>query len=72
MALVFDFAARRQQAHQRREQRGLAGAIGADDGDDLAFADAYIDLVDGLDTPVIDAQAAGFHDHRLHSSTPPR
>jgi hypothetical protein len=72
MALVLDFAARGQQAHQGGEQRRLAGAVGADDGDDLAFANAQVDLVDGFDAPVVDAQARGFEQHGFHSSTPPR
>jgi hypothetical protein len=72
LALVLHLATRRQQAHQGRQQRGLAGAVGTDDGDDLAFADAQVDLVDGLDASVIDAQAGCFEQYRLHSSTPPR
>ena len=49
-------AARGQQAHRRAQQRGLAGAVGADHGDDLAFVDAQVDAVHRLDRAVGDAE----------------
>ena len=36
-------------ADDRLQQRGFAGAVGADDGDDLAGADANIDMVNGAE-----------------------
>jgi hypothetical protein len=38
------------------QQRGLARAVGADDGDDLALAHRQVDLVHGLDLAVGDAE----------------
>ena len=51
-ALEHHAALERQDAHHGVEQRGLAGAIGADDGDDLAAADLEIDGADSLDLAV--------------------
>ena len=51
LASKLERAPRRQQAHRSAQQRGLAGAVGADHGDDLAFVDLEVDLVYGLDGP---------------------
>jgi len=71
-------ALRRQQAHRGAEQRGLAGAVGSDDGDDLAFVHLQRDLVHGLHRAVGDAEVPEFK-KRCHavtaivsSSLPPR
>ncbi len=73
-------AGRRQRAHDRGEQRRLAGAVGTDDGDDLADADVEVGVRQRLDLAVRDGQVADFEDavgtHRIHaasfSSMPPR
>ena len=39
-------------ANDRLEQRRFAGAIGADDGHDLAGANADIDMIDGAEITV--------------------
>ena len=81
-AHVNDFAGRRQQAHQRRQQGRLAGTVGADDGDDLAPANGQADIVQRLDLAVGDTEVADVEDDLVlvqvrvlagHAhSTPPR
>ena len=47
----------RLDAGEAAQQRGLAGAVGADDGDDLAGVDREVDAVQHLDAAVAGAQA---------------
>ncbi len=44
---------RRQEAVDGAERRGLARAVGADQGDDLALLDVQGDPAQGLDVPVV-------------------
>ncbi len=59
-----------QQADQRRHQGGLAGAIGADQADDLAFLQVQVEVAYRLDLAVVDRQVA--HIQQATHSTPPR
>ena len=70
MLLVAALAVRRQQAHQRRQQRGLAGAVRADHGDDLAGLHLEADAGHGFDLAVADMQVVD-REQRGHA-TPPR
>ena len=54
---VIAAAGDRLDAGEAAEQRGLAGAVGADDGDDLAGVDREVDAVQHLDAAVAGAQA---------------
>ena len=73
-------AARGQQAHGRAQQRGLAGAVRPDHGDDLAFIDRQRQLVHGLHRAIGHAEVRQFQQPRAHaaacvskgSSMPPR
>ena len=56
LALELDGAAAGQYAHQRIEQGGLAGAVGADDGDDAALGGLQVDAVQHLGPAVAGAQ----------------
>ncbi len=60
----------RQQAHDGAEQRRLARAVGADDGDDLARIQGQRDLTDRFHLAVVDAEIAHL-EQRAHA-TPPR
>ena len=42
----------RQRAGNRAQKRGLAGAVGADDGDRLALLDGHIDVEQRLEVAV--------------------
>ena len=54
-------------AHQV-EDRGLAGAVGADDGEDLALADVEGHAVDGLDAAEVDREVVDREEaHRSRS-----
>ena len=46
------------------EQRALAGAVGADDGDDLALGHGQIEAVEDLDPPVAGADVAAVQARR--------
>src|SRR5690606_38306906 len=46
------------------EDGGLAGAVGADDGEDLAALHGEADVIDGADAAETDAQPLG-HQHGL-------
>ncbi len=66
-----------EHAHDRRQQSGLAGAVGADHRDDLPFADGQAGVAQRLDLAVGHAQilhleqgVTGFIAHRLHSAAP--
>jgi hypothetical protein len=53
--LAFEFDRPRGRVHEAgngSERRGLAGAVGADQGDDLAFVDVDRHTAQGLDAPV--------------------
>ncbi len=68
-AVEYELAAGRlvDAAHQV-EDRGLAGAVGADDGEDLALVDVEGDAVDGLDAAEVDREAVdGEEAHRRRS-----
>jgi hypothetical protein len=41
-----------QDPHDRIQQRGLAGAVGADNGDDLVVGDVERHRADGLDLAI--------------------
>ena len=45
------------------KQRGFAGAVGADDGNDLACMDGNIDMIDGAEFVIESGQA--FHGQKL-------
>ena len=62
-------ALQRQDAHGRIEQRGLARAIGADDGDDLVVADLERHAAHGLDLAVGDMHV-GDGEQRAHVTAP--
>jgi hypothetical protein len=55
-------AGRRQRAHDRGQQRRLAGTVGPDHGDDLARADVEVGVGKRLDLAVRDGQVADFED----------
>jgi hypothetical protein len=61
-------AAGARAAAHRHQQRGLAGAVGADQRDDLALVDVQADLVDGADGAVVGAQLPELQHARHHSS----
>ena len=48
----------RHQAVDAAQQRGLAAAGRADDGDDLALADVEVDVAEDFERAVVLAQAA--------------
>ena len=52
------------------QQRRLAGAVGAEQGDDLAFVDVEVDAEEDLQRPVGDVDAAGSVDQRAHGGRP--
>ena len=70
LAVQMDLAARGQQAHGGRQQRGLACAVGADDGDDLAAAHIQIHLVHRLHGTVGHAQALELQKGVAHAVSP--
>ena len=55
-------------AHDGVEEGGLAGAVGADDGDDLAGGDVEGGVVEGGDAAVGDVEMV--HGEESHSSAP--
>ena len=59
-----------QQPHDRFEQRRLAGAVGADQRDDLAGGDLEIDAVERLEIAIAGDQAMGGEQRRAHASIP--
>ncbi len=62
-------ARRLDEAGQRTERRGLAGAIGADQRDQFAFIDVEVDPFDGADAAVGDFQPLHI-EQRAHAETP--
>jgi hypothetical protein len=62
-------ALQRQDAHDGRQQRGLAGAVGADDSDDLVVADVERNAAHGLDLAVGNMDAGNVQ-QRAHALTP--
>ena len=62
-------ALQRQHAHDGVEQRGLAGAVGADDGDDLVVGDVERHAAHGLDLAVGDMDIGKFQ-QRAHAAAP--
>src|SRR5207244_1447405 len=63
LALELDLAlAGWQQAGERLDQRGLARAVRADDGDDAARAERGIDALENVAGPVPGVQARGAQD----------
>ncbi|MNT45851.1 hypothetical protein D3C72_1824540 [compost metagenome] len=72
LAAEDDAAGGRQHAHDGGQQGGLARAIGADHGHDLAFAHRQADARYGFHLVVGHAQVAHFQQIRAHHSTPPR
>src|SRR5262249_32444133 len=69
LAVEGDTALQRQDAHDGVEQRGLAGAIGADDGDDLAVPDVERDRAHGLDLAIGDMSVSDGQ-QRAHAPAP--
>src|SRR6266705_3873972 len=59
--------ARAHEPGERAQGRGLPGAVGADDRDDLALLDRDRDAVDGGDVPVVDAEVGQLK----HPAPPP-
>ncbi len=57
---------RPQQAGQQVDQRGLAGAVGADQGMPRAGLELEVDVARGGERAEVDAQAAGFEQRRAH------
>ena len=53
------------------EQRGFAGAVGAQDGDDLAFLNLEGDAAEGMNAAVSRFQVFNLQ-YRCHYSFPPR
>ncbi len=81
VAHINDVASHRQQGHQRLQERRLAGAVGADDSDDLAAPDVQADIVQSLDLAVGHRQVPDLEYGLMlmqmrvlgrHHSTPPR
>ena len=67
-----DAALRRARAAADRHQEGrFAGAVRADEGDDLVPADGEIDALEGLDIAV-EGMDAGDGEHRQATSSSPR
>ena len=64
-----DAALQRQDAHDGVEQRGLAGAVGADDGDDLVVADLERHRAHRLDLAIGDMHVGDLQ-QRAHALTP--
>ena len=56
-------ALRRQQAEQGLEQRGLAGAVGAEQADDLAAADREVDVAADRLARVAEAESLCLEPH---------
>jgi hypothetical protein len=71
-ALELDLALRGQQAHDGGQHRGLAGAVGADHGDDLPGGHLQVDVVQRFDLAVGNAQVTDLQNGCAHYSTPPR
>jgi hypothetical protein len=69
-ALLDDPSSRRQQAHEGAEQRRLAGAVGANHGDDLAGLEPQREAAHGFDLAVGDVKILD-RKKRRHA-TPPR
>ena len=62
-AAVADLARGRDvEAGEAVEERGLAGAVGADQADDLAVVDGEVDVADGGETAEAHGDAAGLED----------
>ena len=59
----------RQDAHDGVQQRGLAGAVGADDGDDLVGRDVERHRAHGFDLAVGDMDV-GDRQQRAHAVAP--
>ena len=51
--------ARRRQAHQAAQRRGLAGAVAAQQGGDLALGDLQADAMQDMALAVIGVEAFG-------------
>jgi hypothetical protein len=64
-----DTALQRQHAHDGVKQRGLARAIGTDDGDDLVVGNVKRYAADGLDL-VIGDMGVGDGKQRAHAAAP--
>ena len=65
-------AGRCQHAGDQVEGRALAGAVGADQGDDLAGLDVERDVVDGDDAAELLARLVDVQQHRRQSTAPAR
>jgi hypothetical protein len=62
---------RARTGEDRHHQGRLAGAVGADQGDDLAFEHVEINALEGADAAVIGLDAA-HREQRLSHGAPPR
>ena len=51
------------------EHRGFAGAVGADAGEDLALVDLDVEVVEGLEILVVDADVVDLE--KAHAGVPP-
>ena len=60
----------RRQAHQAAQRRGLAGAVAAEQRDDLAFAHLEADAVQDVALAVEGVQVLGLRAHRVHAGFP--
>jgi hypothetical protein len=65
-----DLALHAHHAADRAQRRGLAGAIGAEDGGDAAFVDREVDAVQHLGLRIECAQIAGFEQRRHQWAVP--
>src|SRR5215471_8861223 len=71
-------ARQRAQTGDGIEQRRLARAVGADDGQDFAFIDAHAHVADGLELPVANGHVVDVQNRRhgwlwrSSSKSPPR
>ena len=62
-------AGQRQDPHDGVQQCGLAGAVGADDGDDLVVGDLERHRAHGLDLAIGDV-GVGHFQQRAHATAP--
>jgi hypothetical protein len=68
---VADLAAEpRQLTDEREHRRRLAGAIGPEQGYDLALVDRQVEIVDDTDVAVTGAQPHGFEHRGAHARAP--
>ena len=60
--------ARAREAGEHRDQRGLAGAIGAQQGEELALFDVEADIVDGGERTIVLAHPFDMYGRQAHAA----